>query len=204
MALTVTIDDEPLAAKHLGMETLGHVLSHIQRDKKLVVQILIDGNEPPLAEMGALRNTKLEGHCVYIETADPLRLVDSVLTEVQRQLNEADEARIQCAGLLRQNQTQKAMERLGFCFRSWQDVQESVAKVVELIRLDLNQAIDDDGAPLAGRFDHFSSQLRRIKESLQRKDFISLGDLLGHDMAQSADHWKSAIRAIRNAVSTTR
>ena len=41
--MAVTVDRNPLAAEEMGMTTVGQVLTHLQRDNRLVVQLLIGG-----------------------------------------------------------------------------------------------------------------------------------------------------------------
>ena len=65
---SVTVDREPLAVADLGFSTVGQVLSHLQRDNnRLVVQVLIDGQEPDGTALAALRQRPLEGHIGFQE-----------------------------------------------------------------------------------------------------------------------------------------
>ena len=47
--MSVTVDDELLPADEMGLQTVGQVLAHLQKENRLVVQVLIDGHEPDLA-----------------------------------------------------------------------------------------------------------------------------------------------------------
>jgi hypothetical protein len=64
--MSVTIDHEPQAADEMGWTTVGQVLSHVQKDKRLVVQVLLDGRAPDMNRVGALRQSLLRGHTLYI------------------------------------------------------------------------------------------------------------------------------------------
>ena len=44
--MSVTVDHQPLQAEKLGLRTVGQVLAHLQKDNRLVVHVLIDGQEP--------------------------------------------------------------------------------------------------------------------------------------------------------------
>src|ERR1700722_14470369 len=46
--MSVTVDQELLAAEELGLATVGQVLAHLQSDDRLVVNLLIDGQQPDL------------------------------------------------------------------------------------------------------------------------------------------------------------
>lgn len=69
--MSVTVDHESLAAESLGLTTIGHVLSHLQRDNRLVINLLIDGQKPDLGRLGQIRAAPLDGHTLFIETAEP-------------------------------------------------------------------------------------------------------------------------------------
>src|SRR5690349_4497548 len=84
--MSVTVDRQPLAAEEMGLQTLGQLLQHLQKDNRLVVHVLIDGAEPDLNQMGSVRKLPLGQHTLFIETADPRELANQVLAEVEDQL----------------------------------------------------------------------------------------------------------------------
>src|SRR4051812_26620716 len=90
LVMTVTVDHETLAVENLKLQTVGQVLNHLQRENRLVVQVLLDGQAPTAAGLGPLRQTTLAGHTLFIETADPRELALEVLDEVVQQVNESE------------------------------------------------------------------------------------------------------------------
>ena len=69
--MSVTIDHELFAAEAIGLQTVGQVLTHLQGFNRLIVNLLIDGEEPDLSLLGKIRRTARGDHTVYIETANP-------------------------------------------------------------------------------------------------------------------------------------
>jgi len=197
--MSVTIDHEPLPADQLGYKTIGQVLAHIQKGKRLVVHVLLDGEEPDLNKLGTLRAAPLMGHTLFIETTEPKRMALDVLDEVGEQLSEADRLTSNAIQLLRDNQNLKAMEKLKGCFSTWQHAQESVLKVSQLLRIDLSKILVD-GRPFIGVLGEFSQQLQLIKTALENRDFVSLIDTLVYEVAESSANWRSAIRSIRGVI----
>jgi hypothetical protein len=196
----VTVDREPLAVADLGLQTVGQVLSHLQRDNnRLVVQMLIDGQEPDSADMPALRQRPVDGHTIYIETADPRKLALEVIDDVCQQLWEADRLKNDAADLLQKNLVAKAMEQLGSCIRIWQHAQDCVSKTAELLRIDLAPVIVDE-QPLPLVLEEFAAQLRSIKAALEQRDFVILGDVLLYETTQTTDDWLSALASLRAAI----
>ena len=153
------------------MPTVGQVLSHVQHGdrsargggrERLVVNLLIDGEEPDLDRMGDVKRVPLDGHTLFIETAEPRAMALEVLGEVEQQLAEADRLKGEAVDLLQRNAAVRAMERLSGCFTTWQHAQESLLKTAQLLRIDL-EAVTIDGRTLAEVVGDFAGQLREVK-----------------------------------------
>jgi hypothetical protein len=198
--MPVTVDDKPLATEELGLLTVGQVLAHLQqKENRLVVHVLIDGQEPDLGRLGELRSAPLGTHTLYIETAEPRRMAMEVLGEIERHLLATDQLRRDCIQLLRDNSTTRALEKLRGCFSTWQCAQESVLKVAQLLRIDLAR-ITVDGRSFADVMKEFAEQLRLIKSSLENRDFVALIDTLVYETAETSANWLAAIRSMRSVI----
>lgn len=197
--MSVTVDDKPLAADKLGLKTIGHVLAHLQKSRRLVVHVLLDGEEPDLNQLAQLKAAPLMGHTLFIETTEPKRMAMEVLGEVEAQLTEADRLTNAAVQLLRENQNLKAMEKLRGCFSTWHHAQESVLKVAQLLRVDLAKIVVD-GRPFVQVLADFAQQLKLIKSSLENRDFVALIDTLVYEVADSSSNWRAAIQSIRTVV----
>jgi hypothetical protein len=196
--MSVTVDRQPLAAEQMGLQTLGQLLAHLQKENRLVVHVLVDGEEPDLSEMGSFRKIPLDRHTLFVETADPRDLACQALAEVEAQLDEADRLRAQASDLILANQHQQAMAKLSGCFATWQAAPESVLKTAQILRVDLEQ-IRVEGKPLADGVRLFADQLRHIKDALESRDFVQLNDILTYEAPETTAHWRAAIQALRTA-----
>lgn len=196
--MSVTVDQQPLPAEEMGMQTVGQVLAHLQRDNRLVVHVLIDGQEPDLGQLGAVRRMPLREHTLFIETADPRQLAASALDAVEAQLAEADRLRGEACDLIAQGVHHRAMEKLSGCLTTWQHAQESVLKTSQLLRLDLEK-VTVDGRPLTDLIQEFARQLREIKGALEDRDFVRLNDILTYEATHTSTLWKSAVGAMKRA-----
>jgi hypothetical protein len=197
--MSVTVDHRPLAAENLGLKTLGQVLAHLQKDNRLVVHVLIDGEEPDLDHLPQMKQKPVSGHTVFIETADPRQMALEVLDEVGAALDEADRLKTEAADLLQRNQNAPAMEKLAGCFTTWQHAQESVLKTAQLLRIDLAKVRAGE-TTMQQLFEEFSRQLRQIRTSLENRDFVTLGDLLLYETTETSAQWRSAIAAMKTAI----
>jgi len=197
--MSVTIDHELFDAEQIGLCTVGQVLSHLQRDNRLVINLLIDGEEPDLSLMGTLRRKPLGDHTLYIETAAPREMALEVLAEVDQQLNEADRLKSDAIDLLQKNAIERALQKLSGCFSTWQHAQESVLKTAQLLRIDL-ELIRTEGRSLNEMVHDFTDQLRSIKSALENRDYVSLSDILTYEATETNTRWRHALDAMREAV----
>ena len=199
--MPVTVDHELLEIEPLGLRTVGQVLSHVQRENRLVVHLLIDGREPEIGAMGDVRRSLINGHTLFIETAEPRQMALEVIDEVEGQLDEADRLKTEAVSLLQKSGggVSKAMEKLSGCFSTWQAAQESVLKTAQLLRIDLAKVIVG-GRSLQDVLVEFTGQLRQIKAALENRDFVTLGDILTYETTETSGQWRAALGAMREVI----
>ena len=83
--MAVIIDDEEFNAAKLGLGTLGQILLHLQRNNRLVLRLLIDGEAPDPAHIESVRSTGASDHIIYLETVDARQTaLDSIALAQQR------------------------------------------------------------------------------------------------------------------------
>ncbi len=198
--MSVTVDDERLDVGQLGLRTIGQVLAHLQRDDRLVVNLLVDGQQPDLDDLPAVKRTSLDGHTLFIETADRRDMAMEVLGEIEAQVQEAERLKHEAVVLLQGGgAAARAMEKLSACFRAWHHAHESLVKTAQLLRIDLDEVRLHDG-PLSDMLAEFTGQLRSIKQALEARDFVSLGDVLAYEMSETGTEWAAALGAVRDVV----
>ena len=193
------IDHENLATDHLGLKTIGHVLSHVHTRNRLVVNLLIDGAEPDLHRMREVKRFPLNGHTLFVETAEPRTMALAALSEVEDQLAEADRLKGEALELLQRNAAGRAMERLSGCVSTWQNAHESLLKTAQLLRIDLARVLVS-GVCLAEVVDQFAAHLRNVKRAMENRDFATLADVLTYEMTDTSRQWREAIGAVRSVI----
>ena len=194
--MSVTVDDEPLAADSLGFATVGDVLAHLRARNRLVVHVLIDGREPDLGRLESLREQQLGGHAVFIETIEPQRIASDVFDQVESLLTDADELRTQAVDHLQAGEHADALKKLGTCFTTWNHTQESIEKIARLLKIDLDRIVLDQGT-LQVFLATFTTQLNDIRTALESRDYSHLGDILAYEAHDAGDKWRQAIGAMR-------
>lgn len=198
--MSVTVDYENLEVEALGLRTIGQVLSHLQKDNRLVVNLLIDGREPDLDHLPQVRQSPINGHTLFIETAEPREMALEVIAEVENQLREADRLKGEAVDLLQKTGGgARAMQKLSGCFSTWHNAQESVVKVARLLRIDLDD-VSVSGRSLSALIAEFSGQLRQVRQALEARDFVTLGDVLAYEMTETTAQWRGALGAVRDVI----
>ena len=197
--MSVMVDQEPLAAEELGLATVGQVLAHLQNDNRLVVNLLIDGQQPDLTQIGLIRQSTVLGKTLFIETVHPREMALDVLASIEAQLSNAERSKSEAADLLQRNQVAKAMEKLSACFSTWNNARESILKIGQLLRIELEQ-LSVCGQSLATVLAEFANQLRQIKVALVDRDFVSLSDVLLYETSQTNQKWQSVLAAVRGVI----
>jgi len=197
--VSVTVDCQSFAIEPLGLQTVGELLTHLKKKNRLVVQVLIDGQEPALHQLPTVRQSYLANHIVYVQTTEPSRMALDALGEIQRQLDEADRLKNDAVAQLQHNSTVKAMEKLSGCFSTWQHAQQSFCGVLQLLGIDPSQVMAGDRS-VEQLLVESSARLRQIKTALETRDFVLLSELLRYQMSQAAEQWHGAIAALREMV----
>lgn len=195
--MPVSIDQTIVNTQDLP--TVGAVLDRIAGDRRIAVGVLVDGREPELADLDALRAIPTDAHLVQIETADPREMAMDALVSMEKALNEADASRDQAADLLQRNQTQAAMAQLSACLGVWQQAQQCVTQSAQLVGIDLDE-IRVEGQELQAVVSDFATQLREIRRALEDRDYVALSDVLTYELGETGRRWRSAIMSLSSAV----
>ena len=199
--MSVSVDDQPLPADRLGLKTVGQVLRHLRREGsgRVVVHVFVDGEEPDLHRLKTIKRFPIAKHSIFIETADPRQMAKQVLRSIDAELAEAERLKNESAALLQRKQIERAIEKLGGCFTSWQHVQESIIKTAQLLRLDLS-CVKVHGTPLSELLEEFTAHIRKIKRALDDRDFASLTQILSDQTTRASVQWRDALESLRGTI----
>lgn len=199
--MSVTVDDVRFEPASMGYTTIGEVLSHVAKNNRLVVQLLIDGSVPDLSRMDDVRSQPLDGREVFIETAPPLAIAREVLVAVDETMVTAETLREQAAEAFRVGDAPGGLGKLSGCFATWHNAQDSLAKVARLLRVDLGELKTEDGRTVAAVMSRFAENLRTLRDALEARDYVLCCDVLTYDMAELRGEFKLATAALHDAAS---
>jgi hypothetical protein len=184
----------------MGMTTVGQVITHAQRDKRVVINVMIDGRSTPVDQLSKIRKSPIINQKLYIETAQPGELAHDVLEDVRTLLNNSQPHRAATIALLDKNKVGPAMEKLSLYFSNWQQAQESLIKVSRLLGINLD-LITVNGQPIEQILAEFTQQLRQAKFTLANRDFVTLSDILIYEAPETLNRWLAVIDTLSEASS---
>jgi hypothetical protein len=196
--MSVTIDQELFPAESMGMTTVEQVITHAQRDRRVVVNVMIDGRSTTVDQLSKIRKSLIINQTLYIETAQPGELAHDVLDNVRELLTNSRPHRAATIALLDKNQVGPAMEKLSAYFSNWQQAQESIIKVSRLLGINLD-LIQVNGQPIEQILAEFTQQLRQVKTTLANRDFVTLSDILIYEAPETLNRWIAVIDTLREA-----
>ena len=196
--MTLTVDQQDISTAAFQLSTVDDALRHASASGRLVVSLLIDGDEPEDPSLPSIRSLPLAGRCVYIETADTREMAAEALSVIASQIDEAEACRQLVVQQLQNGTIEAAMPSLGRCFTTWLTAQNSLRAVCELAQIDLTTD-NPSAAPLVSMLADFTAQLRQLKQALEVRDYVLVSDVVAYEMEHSASRWHEAIDSLRAA-----
>ena len=189
------VDQQPLPTADLGLQTIGEVFSYLARANRLVVHFLIDGQPPNLDQLPSVKQSPIDGHTLYIETADPRQMARQALVEAQDDLATADAAKEAAAAQLRRNNFPAAMEKLALCLSAWQRAEQAIIGSSKLLNINLDAVLTQAALP-PDWLAVFAENLRQLGLAIQARDAVALTDLLAYETTQTTSHWQETLAAM--------
>lgn len=164
---------ELLAAIDRDLETRGCVITAIR----------IDGiDQPGFREQAAIAGLLYGDAIVEVDASTPAALLDDGLREATRSARALEEAAITLAGAYRQVQIANANTQLATFADALSNLMALVAAAGQVLKIDL-AAIVVEGAPASDVVRELNGTIEGLLESHAARDWITLADILEHDLA---------------------
>jgi hypothetical protein len=199
----VLLDDTPIpvprdslaAAIEAGQGVAG-------RRGRIIIEVHVDG-EPMGDEMLARPPDAPVGAEVRLVSAEPGALVYTTLMEAADMLAGIRQSQRRCADLVVRGELDQALEGLADIVTSWDIVRLAVERGRELIGPGPEESRpggvgerDSEEAGVRGAAEALAAGLGELKRSLEVRDWSALADVLGSDLDEQADQWRTLVTAI--------
>ena len=167
---------------------------------RLVVAIRFNGEAPAGAAMEALRGAELaQAGTLELETESARQLAGRTLAEVSALLEQTRGHHSAVGELLAGGRTVKAMELLTASFSVWNAAEDSLQKASRLVGLDLDRADQGRHSP-ARMIRDLRDHLQRLKQGLQSRDFVAVGDLVEYEMPPLTEGWQQMLAQLQETL----
>jgi len=187
--------------------TLAEILSEVQQELRpsgrLIVEIRVDGRTLTDREQQNMDAMALEADEVQLITADPVDLALNTLEEITEALAGAREAQQIAAEKLRDDETGAALEHVRSALLVWQQAQQTVEQVADLLAIPLNDLLVDE-RPVTEVVDELVETLTRARDELLNGDWLGLADTLGFELDEAAEQWAGILKMLSDWIREVR
>lgn len=200
LGMPIFLDEEAITEGALAQAgDLAGLLSaarrHLQAQKRVVVEVQIDG-QPLTGEQIVQQHTLALGeHRVELFSASPTSLAIEVLDQMRLRLAENATLQKEAAELLQQDQPGSALTRVGESIEVWLQAEQAVRHATGLVEVDLD-TIELEGEDFGFHTRELLSHLQTLKELIVADDVVGLADVLAYEWPEVTDRWDRLLGAI--------
>ena len=199
--MEVFVDGNRVDDQAAGTGTLKDALMQVQSSlgapDHIVVGIRCDGNDIVGDSMAAtLEKPAASFTRVELFTSTREALVIDAMSQASTSLQETETACEQVVEQLSAGKTTEAVQTLGRCLKTWQQVHDAVGKSIQILQLDVERTTIND-RPMLEVISQPKQTLLQIKQALQAQDHVLLADILQYELSDVTDHWFALIAHLR-------
>ena len=202
--MDVYLDNDRLET---AQTTLGGLLDEVSQllssAGRFIVEVRLDGESLDEEALIAAQDTTIKAEEVQLITADPIELAHQTLAAAQGALDAARLNQEQAAELLQADDTKAAMAEVRSAITTWQQVQQTVLVVTQMLEVSLEDLTvgDQTGVDIAQQL---VGQLEQVREHLESADWLGLADMLAYDLAEATGTWTQLLEALMDVADRSR
>ncbi len=199
MSMRVMLDDRvcPVDADTVG-EAVAAAASRAQESGRLVVEVVVDGEQWEQPDPAALHPADRTAKLVSITSADATELVSEALGEAADVLVEAGDLQKQAGELLQRGEDEPAMSKLADAVACWLSVQQAVSMSIDVMQ---SQDVPlPEESKLESSVSELGTHLEMVRDCLRHRDSLGLSDALLYDLPQAAERWSELLGVLRGAI----
>jgi hypothetical protein len=198
--MSVYLDYEPFAAESIADPTLEQLLdqarSRLVGSGRLIMSLRCDDHDlspdqisqmlpEPVSRLGRLDLISADGVQVILETLQQCRReFATTLTDVKA-----------AAELLTAGNISEAMSRLGQALAVWAQVHDATLTSGRLIGIDYS-ILSVNGVRVADTMTKLVETLRSLKEAIESRDHVLLGDILQYELDETLREWEQMLDGV--------
>lgn len=204
--MIVTLDGRRLTHRFEAGATLGTVIDAVrgqQRDGRLLVSVAINGQPCQGAELDERQHRQLvPGDQIDFASEQRQVVCAQALRGIATGLHEAVQAQPRIADEIQAGHVAEGVRQVGDLLRIWHAVTNALAQCTELMGRDLTR-VEFNDQPVGQYLDTLVDQLRQLRDALETRDVVLLGDLLHHDLPALCQTWHDLLMHVATVIETT-
>ncbi|MBK9127964.1 MAG: hypothetical protein IPM13_09205 [Phycisphaerales bacterium] len=201
--MIVTLDAQRLSNPPPPGCTLQSLIEHVRESHardRLVVSVALNGQTLSDEELVAGLDRELEPEAqVDFETGTPREVVADTSRALAEAFESSGDILSEAAEALSRGDVPGAMKPIGEYIALWQTTQGAVQQCAELLRLDISQW-DVGGRPLLDSLSEAVGKLTLVREALEAKDLVTLGDVVRYELPSLSSAWHDLLGSLAERV----
>lgn len=196
--MTITVDQTLCQPDLLADATLGDAMAWLQESiatsGKVVIKVEMDGQTLQGPALQTARSWPIRQRVIAFSTADERTLARTTIGKLAALIEYLHGQHVDTAQLLEQNQTPKALAKLGEIISAWSQIHTAYSNMITMLRLDLKK-LPVRQLTADQVLANFASQLVSMQQALQNQDMVMLADILQYEMDGAIETWVSLLEA---------
>ncbi len=199
--MQILVDDEaytPTGGPDQSLQALAEEVSARRPDgvRRLVVGLRCDGQEVPPDRLDeVLARAVSTFRSVHLQTQPAAALARATLHQARAILEDSDGLRAQIADHLDQGRHDQAMAALQRLVEVWKHAQRSTQACADALGIPLGE-LAVEGAGVDDALASMKQQLLQLKQGMEDRDFVLVGDVLRYEMARPTQRWIAILDAL--------
>jgi len=206
--MEILVDDRPYHSTGSPDQTIRTLANEVCEatggsGQRIVVALRCDGNEIAPEGLDAVLELPVnQFRRIDLQTQPAAALVRSTLAKAIELLDEAAGMRQHIADQLAQGQHNAAMQQLQNLIHIWQQVQQTMLVCAQTLGTDL-EALRVNHVGLAEVMEPIKTQLNELKNGIENRDFVLVGDILRYELDDPLACWLALLNHLLELARTT-
>ncbi len=188
----------PTGGPDLSVQALAEEVSARCPDgvRRLVVGLRCDGLEVPQERLDEVLARPVSAfQTIQLQTLPAAALARATLLQARAVLEDSAGLRGQIADHLDQGRHEQAMADLQRLVEVWKHAQQSTQACADALGVPLGE-LAVEGATVNDALASMKEQLLQLKQAMEDRDFVLVGDVLRYEMAQPTQRWIAVLDAL--------
>lgn len=193
--MRVYLDEKPLPDNAIGIETTIAEAVEAARGRLidnggLIVSLKCDGEMIGAERIGTVMAQKVgEFDRIDLLSGEPRQVVIEAMCDIRTSFQETYAAVKGAAESLANGKLDESMKMINQCVAIWARANESVLQAISLLRLKIQDIVIDE-KPLLDWLRDITARLRELKEAIEARDHVLLGDILRYEFDETLEQWE--------------